>query len=104
MSEKLCPSEKTSLVRMRSHCVRASCDLATLGDRPGKAVRRLCGDRTEIVQCLYSCRGVSAKSARKSCGARAGSVQRPRGDGAVTVRGTTIVPRTYDHCPIFLPK
>ena len=58
----------------------------TLSDRPGKAVRRLCGERTEIVRCRCSCPAVSTDSARNSYSSRPGSVQRPRGAGAVTVR------------------
>ena len=41
----------------------------------GKSVKRLCGDCTVIVQCQCSCRAISASSAQKSCGARAGIVQ-----------------------------
>ena len=33
-----------------------------LGDRPGKAVQRLVGDPTEVVQCQCSCLAISAKS------------------------------------------
>ena len=56
------------------------------GDRPGKAVSRLCGDPTKIMKCRCSCRAVSADSARKSYGASAASVQNLRGDDAVTMR------------------
>ena len=45
------------------------------GATRGKSVQRLCGDCTEIVQCQCSCCPVSAASARKSYGARAGLVQ-----------------------------
>ena len=77
-----------------------------LGARPGKAVQRLCGDRTEIVRCRWSLRAVSADSARKSCGARARSVQRPRGDGALTVQWSHDYPKSLqspDHRTIFCP-
>ena len=80
---------------MCSHCVRASRFLVwALGDRPGNDVRRLRGDRTEIMLCWCSCRAVSADSARKSYGARASLVQRPRGDGAVTVGGPYDCPKS----------
>ena len=56
------------------HCLRASYDFFYVpsGATRGKSVQRLCGDCTEIVQCQCSCRAVSAASARKSYGARAG--------------------------------
>ena len=62
------------LRRMCSYCLRASCDFfyGASGATRGKSVHRLCGDCTEIVQCQCSCRAVSAASARKSYGARAG--------------------------------
>ena len=62
------------LRRMCSHCLGASCDFfyGASGATRGKSVKRLCGDCTEIVQCQCSCRAVSAASARKSYGARAG--------------------------------
>ena len=65
------------LRRMCSHCLGASCDFfyGASGATRGKSVKRLCGDCTEIVQCQCSCRAVSAASARKSYGARAGIVQ-----------------------------
>ena len=56
-----------------------------LGDRLGKAVHRLCGDRMEIVRCWCSCHAVSADSTQKLYNAHAGSVQRPFGDGVVIV-------------------
>ena len=55
----------------------------------GKSVQRLCGDCTEIVQCQCSCRPVSAASARKSYGTRAGIGLR-----AVPVQG--LCNATYD--------
>ena len=58
-----------------------------LGDRSGIAVRRLCGDCTKTAQCQCSCRKVSTDSTRKWYGARAGSIQRLRGEGAVTLQG-----------------
>ena len=62
------------LRRMCSHCLRASCDFfyGASGATRGKSLQRLCGDCTEIVQCQCSCRAVSAASARKSYGVRAG--------------------------------
>ena len=76
---------------MCSHCLRASCYFfygASVATR-GKSVQRLCGDCTEIVQCQCSCRAVSAASARKSYGARAGIGLR-----TVPVRG--LCNATYD--------
>ena len=63
------------LRHMCSHCLRALCDFfyGALGATRGKSVQRLCGDCTEIVQWQCSCRAVSAASARKLYGARAGS-------------------------------
>ena len=65
------------LRRMCSHFVRASCDFfyGASGAIRGKSVQRLCGDCTEIMHCQCSCRAVSATSAQKSYGARAGIVQ-----------------------------
>ena len=62
------------LRRMCSHCLGASCDFfyGASGATRGKSVKRRCGDCTKIVQCQCSCRAVSAASARKSYGARAG--------------------------------
>ena len=62
------------LRRMCSHCLGALCDFfyGASGATRGKSVNRLCGDCTEIVQCQCSCCVVSAASARKSYGARAG--------------------------------
>ena len=73
------------LRRICSHYVRASCEFSYGPWEAGrdKAVQRLRGDCTEIVQFQCSCRAVSA---RKSYGARTASVQRLRGDGAVNVR------------------
>ena len=42
---------------------RASSCMGT-SDRLGKAIRRLCGDRTEIERCQDSCRAVSTDSVR----------------------------------------
>lgn len=58
-----------------------------LWDWPDKAVRRLCRACMEMVQWRCSCCVVSTDSAGKLYDARAGSVLRPRGDGAVTVQG-----------------
>ena len=76
---------------MCSHCLRASCDFfsGASGATRGKSVQRLCGDCMEIVQCQYSCRAVSAASARKSYRARAGIGLR-----TVPVRG--LCNATYD--------
>ena len=52
------------------HCAVSS--TGPRGQPRGKSVQRLCRDCTEIVQCQCSCRAVSASSARKSYGARAG--------------------------------
>ena len=62
------------LRNMYSHCLRALCDFfyGASGATRGKAVQRLCGDCTEIVQCQCSCCAVSAASAWQSYGARAG--------------------------------
>ena len=62
------------LRHMCSHCLRASCNFlyGASGATLGKSVQRLCGDCTEIMQCQCSCRPVSAASAQKSYGARAG--------------------------------
>ena len=62
------------LRHMCSHCLRASCDFfyGASGAIRGKSVQTLCGNCTEIVQCQCSCRAVSADSARKSYGVRAG--------------------------------
>ena len=59
---------------MCSHCLGASCDFfyGASGATRDKSVKRLCGYCTEIMQCQCSCRAVSAASARKSYGARAG--------------------------------
>ena len=46
----------------------------------GKAIWRLCGDRTEIVQCKCSCSAVSTDSAQKSYSACVGSAQGLHGD------------------------
>ena len=56
------------------HYLRASCDFfyGASGATRGKSMQRLSGDCTEIVQCQCSCRAVSASSAWKSYGARAG--------------------------------
>ena len=59
------------LRHMCSHCLRASCDFF-FGASGATRGKRLCGDCTEIVQCQCSCRAVSAASAWKSYGARAG--------------------------------
>ena len=59
-----------------------------LWDWPGKAVWRLCKDCMEMVQWRCICYVVSTESAGKLYDARAGSVLRPRGDGAVTVQGS----------------
>ena len=69
---------------MCSHWLGASCNFfyGASGATRGKSVQKLCGDCTEIVQCQCSCRPVSAASARKSYGARAGI-----GLGTVPVRG-----------------
>ena len=79
------------LRHMCSHCLRASCDFfyGASGATRDKSVQRLCGDCTEIVQCQCSCRAVSAASARKSYGARAGIGLR-----TVPVRG--LCNATYD--------
>ena len=76
---------------MCSHCLRASCDFLyrASGATRGKSVQRLCGDCTEIVQCQCSCRAVSAASARKSYGARAGI-------GLCTVPMQGLCNATYD--------
>ena len=65
------------LRHLRSHYLRASCDFfyGASGATRGNSVQRLGGDCTEIVQCQCSCRAVSASSARKSYGVRAGIVQ-----------------------------
>ena len=62
------------LRHMCSHLLRASCNFFYGASRAtrGKSVQRLCGDCTEIVKCQCSCRPVSAASAQKSYGARAG--------------------------------
>ena len=62
------------LRHMCSHCLRASCNIfyGASGATHSKSIQRLCGDCTEIVQFQCSCRPVSAASARKSYGARAG--------------------------------
>ena len=62
------------LRHMCSHCLRASCDFfyGASGATRGNSVQRLCRECTEIVQCQCSCRAVSAASARKSYGTRAG--------------------------------
>ena len=44
-----------------------------LGDRPGKAVWRLCGDYTELVHCQCNCHAVSMNSTRKAYDTRVGS-------------------------------
>ena len=75
------------LRHMYSHCLRSSCNFFY-----GASVQRLCGDCTEIVHCQCSCRAVSAASARKSYGGRAGIGLR-----TVPVRGlcnTTLPPTT----------
>ena len=79
------------LRRMCSHCQRASCDFfyGASGATQGNSVQRLCGDCKEIVQCQCSCRPVSAASARKLYGARAGIGLRTG-----TVRG--LCNATYD--------
>ena len=46
----------------------------------GKAIWRLCGDHTEIVQCRCSCNVVSTDSAQKLYSACVGSVQGLNGD------------------------
>ena len=71
--------------------LQASCNFfyRASGATRGKFVQRLCGDCTEIVQCQCSCRPVSADSARKSYGARAGIGLR-----TVPVRG--LCNATYD--------
>ena len=65
-----------------------------LGDRPGKAIYRLCGDRTEIMLCQSSCRAVSVVSAWEIVWPCASSIQRLHGDGAVTVRGPYNYPKS----------
>ena len=81
----------SGLRHMCSHCLRASCDFfyRASGATWGKSVQRLCGDYTEIVQCQCSCHAVSAASAQKSYGARAGI-----GLCTVPVRG--LCNATYD--------
>ena len=66
-----------------------------LGDRPGKAVWKLCGGRTKIVRCRLQLPCSLRRSALKLYGTRVGSIQRPRGDSAMTVRGP------YDHRAFF---
>ena len=68
---------------------RANFFYGASGATRGKSVQRLCEDCTEIVQCQCSCRAVSASSARKSYGARAGIGLR-----TVPVRG--LCNATYD--------
>ena len=70
------------------HYLRASCHFLywPSGADRDTSVQRLLGDCTEIVQFQCNTRAVSATSARKSYGARAASVQRLRGEGAVTVQ------------------
>ena len=53
-----------------------------------RAGTKLHGDRAEIVRNSCSLRAVSVASARKSYGARAASIRRPRGDSMVTVRSS----------------
>ena len=79
------------LRHMCSHCLQASRDFfyGASGATRGKSVQRLCGDFTEIVQCQCGCRAVSAASALKSYGARAGISLR-----TVPVRG--LCNATYD--------
>ena len=69
----------------------ASCDFfyGPSGATRSKSVQRLCGDCTAIVQCQCSCSAVSAASAWKSYGARAGI-----GLHTVPVRG--LFSATYD--------
>ena len=55
--------------------------VCAFGDRPGKAVRRPCGDRTEIVQ--SSC---NLGILRSSCGFRAEAARRWYGDCAIVVK------------------
>ena len=77
--------------RICLHCIRAKCDFLyglSATDRD-KAIRRPCGDRTEIMQ--SSCSLCSLR--QKSYGAHAASVRRPRGDGRVIVRSSS----TYGH-------
>ena len=68
------------------HYLRASCHFLywPSGASRGKLVQRQLRDCTAIVQFQCSSRAVSAASARKSYGARANSVQRLRGEGAMT--------------------
>ena len=75
------------LWRMSSHCLRASCNIlyGPSGASRSKSVQRLRGDCTEIMQSQWSSCAVSAASRWLSYGARAASVQRLPGDGAVTV-------------------
>ena len=67
------------------HIVQGSCNFFYGHSKVGrgKAVQRLRGDSTEIVQ-IWCCR--RAVSAWKAYGAHASSVKRLRGDGAVTVQ------------------
>ena len=56
--------------------VRATCDFL-YGNRPGKAVRRPCGDRPEIVRCQCSGRAFRrfrTEIIRRSCGLRSFTV------------------------------
>ena len=77
-----------------------------LGERPDKAVRRLCGGRTEIMRCRCGYHATSADSVRISYGARAGSVQIPHEMVRCLYQGHTITvrfpppappPPPYDH-------
>ena len=84
------------LRHMCSHCLRASCNFffGASGATRGYSVQRLCGDCAEVVQCQCSCRPVSAASAQKSCGARAGIGLR-----TVPVRG--LCNATYDMSTVY---
>ena len=81
---------------MCSHCLRASCSLFYGGTgprgQPGVNPYRDCAEIvTDIVQYQFSCRPVSAATARKSYGARAGI-----GFRTLPVRG--LCNTTYDIC------
>ena len=60
--------------------------------------QRLYWDLTKIVWCRCSCHAVSTDSAWKSYNVCVGSVQRPSGVGAVSVRGMCV------HCMIFFAQ
>ena len=97
------------LRRMRSNCVRASCVFLFLffffffcmgtwrkgGQNRTETVRRLYVNLAIPVQSPCRLRRFRTEIVRRSC---AGSVQRPCGDGAVTVR------EPYDQSTFFFPQ